>query len=105
MHEAARFRPLLVKLRSVLEQQGGYGADAIEGALNGSDADVEAFLISNILWGGAGSIADQAGSDRTSRRPIEAVLIELGEEQARVGKTNERSDMWVEAFRRWQRDG
>src|SRR5262249_1697288 len=103
MHETAQFRPLLAKLRSVLDEHGGgYCVGAVERALDGSNAEVEAFLISNVLWGGPGSIADQAGSNRTDRRAIESVLIELGEAQIRLGVTNVRTGMWVKAFRRWQ---
>jgi hypothetical protein len=50
-----------------------------------------AFLSSNELWGGAGSIADQAGLDhgRAGRRLIEAVLIQLGETQLARGIAND----------------
>jgi hypothetical protein len=69
-----------------------------------SDADFERLLTSNALWGGAGSIADQAGStDRRTpqRREIESALIDLGSEQLRVGVINQRTAMWVDAFRQW----
>lgn len=77
-------------------------------ALAGSDADVDAFVVSNDLWGGSGSIADQAGMDTgraSGRRAIEAALIELGDQQVHVGKVNPRTAMWVEVFKEWRCDG
>jgi hypothetical protein len=66
--EMTQFRSLLGTLMSVLKGHGsGFGVDAVERALAGSDEDLEAFLVSNVLWGGAGSIADQAGGDRAAR--------------------------------------
>ena len=74
--------------------------------LVGSEDDLDAFLISNELWGGAGSIADQAGvaQGRRHRRSIEAALIGLGEKQIKEGTVNVRTEMWVGRFRQWQRD-
>ena len=91
---------------SVLKEHGnGVGVDAVERALAGSDEELEAFLVSNALWGGAGSIADQAGGDRAARRVIESALIELGQEQIRVGTINSRTHIWVDAFQHWRRSG
>jgi len=83
-------------------------AERVGVALAGSDADVEAFLVSNELWGGAGSIADQAGTGAHRsgiRRTVEAALIELGDLQIQSGKVNRRTVMWVETFREWRRNG
>ena len=56
---------------------------------------LEDFLISNQLWASAGSIADQAGMScgalTDARREVERFLIELGEEQVRLGKINMRT--------------
>ena len=84
-----------------------YFANLVRNALAGPSEQITEFLVSNELWGGAGSIADQAGVslDREMRRPIEATLIELGEEQIRNGITNIRTRGWVDAFRQWQRTG
>ena len=76
-------------------------------SLEGSDEELKAFLVSDGLWGGAGSLADQAGltglrDDNT--RAIERALADLGEEQMRAGIVNVRTEAWVNAFRRWQRD-
>ena len=59
-------REQLCTLMEVLRQTGDSAlAERVGVALAGSDADVEAFLVSNELWGGAGSIADQAGWRRS----------------------------------------
>ena len=66
-----------------------------------SDTELESFLMSNELWGGAGSIADQAGvaSGGGSRvREFEIALADLGAEQIKLGKVNCRTAMWVRAF-------
>lgn len=72
-----------------------------------SEEGHEAFLRSNELWGGAGSIADQAGCgrERAVRRRIEAVLIRLGREQMRIGIANPRTESWVQVFDAWQAQG
>src|SRR4051794_1200076 len=79
-------------------------ADRAEKAVAGSDKELEAFLLSNDLWGGAGSVADQAGGGgaRTPhRRDIEAALVALGKEQLSAGKVNERTQTWVSSFEQW----
>lgn len=87
----------------------GEAADArsVRAALSGADRDLLAFLTSNELWGGAGSIADQsaAGMDRHIGRLIEAALVVLGREQIRQGIVNVRTGLWVETFSKWQREG
>ena len=79
----------------------------VQRALDGSDEAVEAFLISNELWGGAGSIADQAGVDRGRdvRRSIEAALTRLGEAQISFRLVNPRTELWTGAFRQLQSKG
>ena len=54
---------------------------------------IKSFLTSNSLWGGPGSVADQAGIDggREARRKIEDLLIPLGEFQISVGVVNPRT--------------
>ncbi len=76
--------------------------DDIGAALSGDDAALVAFLTSNELWGGAGSIADEAciGS-RETRRPLELLLAELGREQLRLGYANPRTEMWTSTFEEW----
>lgn len=80
----------------------------IEDAFAGSDEACLSFLTSNELWGGAGSIADQAGSAGTrneARILIEEILIRLGEKQLQAGIVNSRTSMWVEAFKSWRQNG
>lgn len=76
--------------------------EAIDSALSGGDAAVVAFLTSNTLWGGAGSIADEAGGgSREERRRFEAVLATLGREQMRLGYVNPRTETWTSTFEQW----
>ncbi len=102
-----KYRLALQKLADVLEQTEEHRFAAIvREQTNGDDAALTAFLISNELWGGAGSIADQAGmKDRKARRPIEQALIELGELQSKDGLINTRTLMWTSVFREWKSKG
>lgn len=89
--------------------QHGEVADArsVRAALRGADRDLLAFLTSNELWGGAGSIADQSAAcaDRRIGRRIEAALVVLGREQIRQGVVNARTGLWVDTFTKWRREG
>lgn len=101
-------RQHLSHVRVVLRDLGDiHLANLVSEALSGSNDALESFAVSNELWGGAGSVADQAGMDagRPERRKIEAALIALGEEQIAAGKVNVRTRMWVDAFKQWQRNG
>lgn len=103
-------RERLELLSVVLRECGEVNLAAeVEGAISGSDHDVDAFLTSNELWGGAGSIADQAGlgrgSRREGRRRIEHALVQLGTAQIRAGKVNPRTAMWVSVFEKWEKAG
>lgn len=76
----------------------------VRNALSGSAQTLEEFLRSNELWGGAGSIADQAFAGRsTQRKELEKLLIQLGRLQLRDGNANVRTRAWVEAFEKWRR--
>lgn len=97
-------RPELEALERVLEQHGEPRlAQLVREAIDGSDQDLWNFLLSNELWGGSGSIADQAGCSqgRHVRRSIEAALVRLGREQIRLGVVNVRTEMWVDSFSKW----
>ena len=77
-------------------------------AASGTDQELNDFLVSNGLWGGAGSIADQAcmsGPRSTGRRETERALIELGNAQIRSGLVNVRTASWVQAFEQWAKGG
>ena len=76
--------------------------DEIDAALSGDDAALVAFLTSNTLWGGAGSIADQAGGPgRKTKRSVEQLLAQLGREQIRLGYANPRTETWTSVFEEW----
>lgn len=109
MPDLARLRVHLADLAQSLTECGEWSmASAAEAAATGSDSVLTAFLVSNELWGGAGSIADQAGcsSDRTDdRRRIEADLIMLGRLQINAGLVNVRTASWVAAFEDWSGRG
>ncbi len=104
----AELRTDLQALKKVLEQNGEfYLARLVADALSGSDERLEPFVVSDVLWGGAGSIADQAGSgqDRQARKLLEVALILLGERQIQANMVNVRTATWVEQFRQWRRSG
>jgi hypothetical protein len=104
----ATTRAELERLAEVLRQFDRDMAPMIEDALRGPDEDLEDFLVSNDLWGGMGSVADQAGTGQPraeARRRIEAALISLGELQIASGRVNPRTAMWVSTFKEWRRKG
>ena len=103
-----RLRQHLQALHDVLARSGEtLAARQVLHALSQADPQLEIFLLSNDLWGGSGSIADQAGCGlaRASRRSIESALIDLGEAQLGAGLANIRTKGWVEAFRSSQNQG
>jgi hypothetical protein len=69
-------------------------ADLVESAATGSDSKLLSFL-SGELWGGAGSVPDQAGfreGARTDeRRKIETILIRIAKRQMQAGIVNGRA--------------
>lgn len=101
MTDFQKLRSKLEKLAEILASYGGdfemYWSERIERVLASNDDHVRAFLVSNDLWGGAGSIADQAGLDEglNIREDVEATLVELGEEQINAGIVNSRTEFWV----------
>ena len=93
-----RIRVLLEQLRDQLSVGGEYRfAGDVDAALASCDNAVAAFVMSNELWGGAGSIADQAlvGGRSPERLQLERLLIELGREQIAMGYANPRTEMWA----------
>ena len=95
-----RIRVLLERLRDQLSVGGEHRfAGDVDAALASCDDAVAAFVMSNELWGGAGSIADQAlGGCSPERLQLERLLIELGREQIAMGYANPRTEMWTSAF-------
>lgn len=109
MPQKHSLRKLLARLADALGQCGDNDYVAVvTSALSSSDESLVAFLTSNELWGGSGSIADQAGltlGRKNGRRMVEQALIELGGEQIRVGHVNIRTAPWVSTFKEWQERG
>jgi len=71
-------------------------------ALAGREEQFERFLVSNELWGGAGSIADESLiADNIQRRVLEDLLIQIGRIQCETNRLNPRTEMWVAAFEKW----
>jgi hypothetical protein len=100
---ANELETLLADLGSLLRAGGEHAyADLVEQTLAGGDHAVEALLLSDELWGGAGSIADQAFFRDTQRRKeLELLLIKLGRLRMKTGKVDPRTTMWVTAFEQW----
>jgi hypothetical protein len=103
------FRRLLECLAAELRRgDEPRAARSVEDAAAGSSEQRITFLQSNELWGGPGSIADQAGlrlERGESRRRIERALRDLGLEQLRLGVVNARTAIWVKTFSRWVAEG
>ena len=75
-------------------------ASMIQVALS-DEGERESILTSNELWGGAGSVADQAGlqsPNKEARARIEKALMHLGQRQLEKGVINQRTEFWVSAF-------
>jgi hypothetical protein len=89
-------RPVLLEIAELLEAGGEEPfAMMVRGALSGSERTLEQFLISNELWGGAGSIADQPFTgDPHRRKALERLLIRLGKLQMDLGNLNVRTRGW-----------
>ena len=82
-------------------------ASLVARALEGSDAELEMFLRSDDLWGGAGSIADQGFIEGPHEMRVGGIkaMVALGNLQVERGVTNVRTEMWVRTFEKWLRDG
>jgi hypothetical protein len=102
-----RIRALLQQVRDQLTASGEHRfAGDVDAALASCDDAVAAFVMSNELWGGAGSIAEQAlGGRSPARRQLETLLIQLGREQIVMGYTNPRTATWTSMFHEWQTQG
>jgi hypothetical protein len=94
---------ILQEILQLLEKRGYRTSVAI---LDGDDEKLWTVLVSNELWGGAGSIADQALLEYPEdRRLLDELLIRLGDEQIALGRINVRTEMWVDAFKKWKAAG
>ena len=97
-----KIKETLEKISKILKKGNeDYYAELIYNALNGQQDKLWEFLVSNELWGGAGSIADQALLDKKElRKKLNEFFIELGNMQINVNKVNDRTEMWVTALRK-----
>ena len=100
-------RIILIEIAHLLERDPReYYAILIKNVLSNSNGVVEAFLISNELWGGSGSIADQSLIGCPDlRKELESLLIRLGKIQLNAKKTNVRTESWIIAFESWRNHG
>ena len=71
----------------------------VQEAFEANEEELKNFLVSNELWGGAGSIADEAClENKQKRESLEKLLIKLGKIQIKAKIVSSRTDMWVTAF-------
>ena len=95
-------RKILQEISELLEKHNA-SSNTLEIALVGDQKELWDYLVSNELWGGAGSVADQSLlAFPSERRLLEELMIRLGREQMRLGKVNIRTEMWVSAFENWR---
>jgi hypothetical protein len=94
---------ILISLRDLLLSQGEHGyAELLNGVIGGSEEKIWSLLESNIVWGGAGSIADQACiSGEEEQKKFYELMVKLANLQDKAGRLNERTMMWAAAFRSW----
>jgi len=98
-------RSRLKDLADVLTRLGSDSADPVAAVATADDRTLHEYLRSNELWGGSGSVADQAGveSSRETAREVETALVVLGRAQLAEGVVNPRTASWVEVFEDWRR--
>ena len=95
-------RNILQEISDLLEKHNEC-PNSLAIALLGDDKTLWDYLVSNDLWGGAGSIADQALIEfKEARRDLDALMIRLGHEQMSLGRVNVRTKMWVSVFEKWR---
>lgn len=93
-------RKILLSLRDLLWSQDEHIYDKyINDALSGSEEEFWLYLESNELWGGAGSIADQACiGNPEAQKELYRLFVELAKHQENAGRLNPRTMGWVSAF-------
>lgn len=95
-----------LELVTALLAQYDRRSEALENLDLDDEDELWVCLESDELWGGAGSIADQALIEMPeARKKLEKLLIQLGREQLTVGRANARTKMWVTAFEKQQKEG
>jgi hypothetical protein len=102
---SARVCNILQEISTLLERYND-SSNALAIALLGDDKKMWDYLVSNELWGGAGSVADEGVLEfPDARKQLEVLLIQLGREQMRLGRVNVRTEMWVFAFEKRRAEG
>ncbi|HEX3125999.1 MAG TPA: hypothetical protein VH394_01595 [Thermoanaerobaculia bacterium] len=105
MNVSARVCNILQEISTLLERYND-SSNALAIALLGDDKKMWDYLVSNELWGGAGSVADEGVLEfPDARKQLEVLLIQLGREQMRLGRVNVRTEMWVFAFEKRRAEG
>jgi hypothetical protein len=98
-------RDTLQEISELLEKHNA-SSNTLEVALLGDETKMWDYLVSNELWGGAGSVADQAVLEfPEARAQLNRLMIRLGREQMSLGRVNVRTEMWVTAFEKWKAEG
>ena len=99
-NQTRAIRKYLQELADLLDAHN-YRLQALTNSLEcESNTELWNFLTSNSLWGGAGSIADQALLESPdARRKLEDILIRIGKAQQGLGRVNVRTEMWVSFFK------
>ena len=98
MDDDSDVREILGRLLQLLESSGYFILYSPQGK---NEPEIWDFLTSNTLWGGAGSIADQALlQEPEARKKLESILIELGSAQIALGRVNVRTELWTSVFER-----
>jgi hypothetical protein len=89
-------------MAELLELHKDASSARVKSALDKDEQTMWIFLVSDELWGGSGSVADQALIGLSgARRQLEELLIKLGRAQMRAQRINARTEMWVRAFEQW----
>jgi hypothetical protein len=96
-----QIRNALSLLSMALEHYRPRWAVEIEQTARKDDTSLKSFLVSNALWGGAGSIADNHVPDEAKQRKIRDILIRLGILQMELNIVNPRTKGWVSVFQEW----
>jgi hypothetical protein len=99
MSSAPDVREILTEIHEMLREAGDIPrAAAVQNALAGPPEALDSFLVSNELWGGAGSIADEGLMYLPQQKKLQQLLVRLGRIQLQKGQVNVRTEMWVSAF-------
>src|SRR5678815_944359 len=81
-NQTSTIRDDLQNLASLLESHNRRLGDLTNALSSENESELWAFVTSNSLWGGAGSIADQALLESPdARRQLEEILIRIGKAQ------------------------